>query len=297
MKTNAIVRIIIWSIVLTVLIGILVSFLLLPYGLLSRKHNEITHQAVPLQPGDPESSFTGSMRVPAADYSNLKIQWAAGNITILPKEGITEIQVQEDAAGASRYTMFCKTSGNTLVIRFCEEDLRFSILDTDITKDLIITVPADWVCRKLELDVAASDLLVQELTIREVDFDGASGTCDFADCIIEELDMDTASGDVTFRGELKRLDFDAASASFRGEFRNTPDSIDMDGMSGELDIALPEDCGYTLYADGLSSRCSSEFIGAEVRNGAFCYGDGRCRINVDGMAVDVNIRKLDSAIK
>ncbi|MBR5126376.1 MAG: DUF4097 family beta strand repeat protein [Oscillospiraceae bacterium] len=301
MKTNAIIRIIVWSLVLVLLGGILCSFLL------GRTYlNDHSTTAVNPEAGITDMDLSGNVVASgeaiyfdADSISNIKIEWAAGDITIVKKDYIPTIRIVEEVPADNRYTMVAKTNGQTLKLQFCEESASlFGIGNHSVlSKDLTIEVPEYWTCQNLELDVAAANLEIHKLAITDVDIDGASGTCNFVNCMISNLDIDTASGDVTFSGFLDTLDFDAASASFYGEFQNTPQSIDMDGLSGKLDIALPEDCGYSLNMDGMSTRFTSDFQGAENRNGTHIYGDGRCRIQADGMNVDVNIRKADNIIK
>ena len=136
---------------------------------------------------------------------------------------------------------------------------------------------------------------VNDLTIREVDFDGASGTCEFENCIVDEIDIDTASGDVRFIGELNILDCDAASASVFAVLNNTPSRLDMDSMSGDLDITLPTDAGFALSMDALNGDFTSDFE-TILKNGNYVCGDGHCRINVDCMSGDVIIRKAPDAV-
>lgn len=295
MKTNATVRIIIWSLVIVVLLGILLAGL--GWHTL-RSRREIRWEQTPVEteaafgalPNDETISF------PADTIREIEIVWVSGDIILLPAD-TEEITISESDVSDRKYSMVWKQTGEKLEILF-SEDRAFSVIgihsDDYISKDLYIRVPQSWECNSLEVDAAAATLEVRNMTIREVDFDGASGTCDFVNCSIKDLDIDTASGDVTFSGTLGSLDFDAASASFIGEFQNTPDRIDMDSMSGSLDIALPEDCGYSLSIDGMNSSFRSDFQGMESRNGTHIYGDGHCTIQVDGMSCDVTIRKLET---
>lgn len=289
MKTNAIIRIVLFSLTIVVLVGLLLSGM----GLFTNRR-ETADMFTTEDPGTLVQNAAAS--VDASSVRKLEIEWVAGDITIEPKEGIDQIQFSETAARDSKYTMYCKTSGSKLTIQFCKDtSIRFDInLDTQITKDLTVYVPVGWVCDELQLEVATADVEVRDLSIGTIDFDGASGTCDFANCIVGDLDIDTASGDVTFTGELDSLDFDAASASFRGTLNNCPQSIDMDGMSGDLELALPADCGFTVSMDGLSSSFHSDFA-TTYSNGSQIYGDGRCRIDVDGMSCDVYISKNTAA--
>ena len=159
------------------------------------------------------------------------------------------------------------------------------------SKDLIIQVPLDWQCDSLEMDAASASLTVKELTIREMEFDGASGSCVFDSCTVETLDLDTASGNVHFTGSLQQLECDAASADIVLELTNVPRSLDMDTASGDLDVTLPADAGFTVTLDTLSGDFESDFE-TTMRAGSYVAGNGRCRIDVDAMSGDVIIRKI-----
>ena len=293
MKTNAIIRIVIWSIVLAALIGVLVFFLA---GTPFSRSTSIEATAVPIEleetpvhilPNEETLTFPEAI-------TDIEISWVAGDILIMAKD-VAEITVSESDVTDHQYSLVWQVRNGKLEIDFCEDTLTsgigISFGKETASKDLYIYVPMDWNGNSIEIDAAATNVEMQGLILREMDFDGASGTCDFVNCQIGDLDIDTASGDVTFSGTLDTLDFDAASASFIGELSNVPSRIDMDGMSGSLDITLPEDCGYTLTMDGMSSSFHSDFQETQTKNKSHIYGDGRCRINVDGMSCDVTIRK------
>lgn len=301
MKTNAIIRIIIWSLVLVILVGILGSFLF--YDRLRFLGSSTVKTAIPVPMGtNPEEAPVQalpneeSLTLAPDAVREIKIEWVAGDIIIQPMD-TDVITVSESDVSDPKYAMVWQERGGKLEIHFCEEAVvtGFGVnLGKEVTKDLYIYVPRDWECSSIEIDAASATVEINDLTIRELDFDGASGTCDLENCTVTDLDIDTASGDVRFSGSLTTLDFDAASASFIGELVNTPTRIDMDGMSGSLDITLPEDTGFAVTMDGLSSHFSSEFQ-TGYRNGTQVYGDGRCRINVDGMSCDVYIRKAGAS--
>ena len=107
---------------------------------------------------------------------------------------------------------------------------------------------------------------------------------------IDKLDLDTASGNVRFTGGLQQLDCDAVSADIILKLTNVPGRLDMDTVSGDLDVTLPADAGFTVSMDTLSSDFESDFE-TTTRNGSYIAGNGRCRIDVDAMSGDVIIRK------
>lgn len=299
MKRNAIIRIITWCLVLVVLMGVLCNVLY--RDRLRYMGSATVETAIPVKLEETPVQMLSNeeeLSIPASSIREIEIEWAAGDIVIMTKD-VDSITVSESDVTDPKYSMVWNTKGETLEICFCEEMVGSALgidFGGDISKDLYIYVPQDWACDSLEIDAAAANVEMQNLTIGELDFDGASGTCDLQNCNIQDLDIDTASGDVYYQGSLNTLDFDAASASFIGDLQNTPSRIDMDGMSGCLDIALPEDCGYTLSMDGLSSRLSSDFEGTSMKNGSHVFGDGRCHINVDGMSCDVTLRKLETIV-
>lgn len=302
MKTNAIIRIIVWSVVLLLLCAVL--FAGLNFRALSRwraslqkdANSPTVSNAAPSEESpsnDPSSSAADTntaASVPANSVREIEIDWVSGSIQIIPTD-VTEITFTETEVIDAKYAMVWKLEGEKLSIEFCAGQTVSGFGSWNVPeKDLMIQVPRDWICDSLEAETASAKLEVTGLTIREVEVDSASGECSFTDCAVDELDLDTASGDVRFTGTLNSMDCDAASASVYAVLENVPKQIKMDIMSGDLDMTLPEDAGFTLTMDTMTNHFTSDFT-TTSRNGSFICGDGGCRINVDGMSGNVTIRK------
>lgn len=300
MKSNAIIRIVIWSIVIVALVSVL-GALIADEVYLSDYTPAATAIPVPLETEvavSPAQILPNdeTLTLPTDAIRKIEIDWVAGDIIIMAAD-VKEIAISESDVTDEQYSMVFQAREDELEIKFCEERLMPGLgisLTGDLNKDLYIEVPKSWKGRSIEIDAASANVEMHNITLQEMDIDGASGTCDFQNCTIDDLDIDAASGSIYYLGSLNRLDLDGTSASFTGDLQNTPDRIDADGMSCKLDIALPEDCGFTVTMDGMSSRLSSAFNGTSMKNGSHVYGDGRCRINVDGMDCDVTIRKLET---
>ncbi|MBO4938748.1 MAG: DUF4097 family beta strand repeat protein [Oscillospiraceae bacterium] len=287
MKTNAIIRIVLFSIAIVFLCGILLAAL--AFGLYSYRTDAYVYNQILPNAGD---GTTNNGAADADQIRNLDIEWVSGSITIQPDENASEITLSETYVEGTKNQMVYKQTGNTLKIQYCEDSITFPSfgINIDISKDLVITVPAEWSCGELNIDAASANIIVNELSIQEVDFDGASGTCDFNNCQVDKMDIDGASGDINFSGTLNILDFDGASASCYLEVTNVPSRISVDGMSGDLDLTLPEDCGFVVSIDAMSSNFQSDFP-TTMSGGDYVYGDKRCRISFSGMSGDLNIRK------
>lgn len=290
MKGNAILRIVLFSLAILVLIGILIAGF--ATGFVLNNLGDITDGLVHYFTFDEEVDF-GDV-APVADFDpseirDIEIDWAAGSITIIPSDTANKITVSETEVSSERHRMNCNLSGDKLVIDFSDTQVYIGI-SFDHSKDLVIEVPRNWICDSLEIDAASARVDVHDLTIHEFDFDGASGVCNIINCNVDEIDLDTASGDVNFVGTLDILNCDAASASCRITVTNVPRSIDIDTASGDLDLTLPDNCGFSCNLTTLSGGFSSDFT-TVVQNGYHVHGDGSCRINVRAMSGDVTIRK------
>ena len=252
-----------------------------------------TEITIPETTAAQEPEMTGyGVALDAASIRNMEIEWAVGSILIQPMD-ITEIRISEEGPKQDEEPMVWKVREGKLAIQYSEKTDHIFGIGLNLgskSKDLIIQVPLDWQCDSLEIDAASASLEVNDLTIREMEFDGASGTCVFDNCTVEKLNVDTASGDVRFRGSLQQLDCDAASANIFLELTNVPRSIDLDTASGDLDVTLPADAGFTVTMDTMSGDFESDFA-TTSRNGSHIAGNGRCRIDVDAMSGDVTVRK------
>lgn len=275
MKTNAVIRAVLYAVAILVLGGILLTAL--GVNQLSEQFDiKEGGQVLPVQ------------EIEAAKIRKIEIEWAAGDIRIEPSETATTLRISESQVD-DEDKMVCKISGSTLHIQFCKDSVKFIGINTEIvSKELVITVPAGWICENLDIDAAASDVFIRDMTIRELDFDGASGLCQLENCSVTDLDVDAASGNVTFSGSLVTLDFDGASADCTLKLTNCPRQISLDGASGNLDITLPSDCGFTAETSGLSFDFTTDFQ-TTTRNGCHVYGDGSCRIEIEALSGRINI--------
>lgn len=291
MKANAIVRIIIFSAAILILLSILgVGLGVHTYMFRSSESHteEATHIPQKIGSGDGSDSIT----LEPTKVRNIEINWVSGILTIEPSADVTDIVVFETAVDDKDQRMVCKHNGSTLTIDYCKDDIKFPSfgISTSISKDLTILVPQGWSCDSLEIDTASADVWIRDLTVDEFDFDGASGNCDLENCVVGSVDVDAASGDLFFCGSLDSLDFDGASSNCSLVLSNCPKSIQLDGMSGDLSVTLPADCGFRVDINGMSTDFFSEFE-TTSHNGGHVHGNGSCRISVDAMSGSVNILK------
>ena len=236
----------------------------------------------------PYNTSEGS--VAASEIRNLQIDWVAGSITIQTADTDT-ITFTEGFYGEETKPMIWKQSGDKLILQFSESAWGFGFMNnSSVSKDLVVTVPSDWNCNDLSIDSVSAEIQVSDLVCDSIDLNNVSGKCDFENCKTEELTLETVSGKVNYRGELNSMDCDSVSADCEIYAQNCPSEIDMDGVSCDLILYLPENCGFTVDMDTASGDFDSDFP-TTSKGGKHIYGDGECEINADSASGNICIRK------
>lgn len=254
MRSSAIIRIICYSLVILLLVGLL----LIGLGI-----NNYTFRKA-------QSSDTvlNESSVSAQDISEMEIEWAAGSVTILTAD-TDQITFAESGEFDNRYAMVCQVVNNTLQLEYAASTITVGIGSMP-SKDLTITVPADWHCQSLEIDGAALEIDIADLSVGTIELDGAA----------TELD---------FNGSLDNLECDGAACELRLVCQTNPRSINLDGASCELDLTLPKDCGFRAVTEGLACGFEAD-CHYTSSGGVYTYGDGACGISVDGMSCQIRIQ-------
>ena len=257
MKTSAIIRIVLYTLLLLVLLSILLGGILLGKLILN------------FSAGIPSGEkTTAEHSADAAEFSNLEIDWAAGTIKIVTAD-TDQITVKEVKDTNNRFSMVTEYDDDTLKVSYGEH---VSInLGSLSGKDLIITVPLNWACGELTINGAALDIEISNLNVGTIDLDGAAT-------------------ELAFRGSLKELECDGAAAELKLNCSNAPDRISIDGAACELDLTLPANSGFQVEADGLAIEFDSD-LAYSFQNGAYIYGNGQCKVRVYGLGCMVSIEE------
>lgn len=283
-KQSALLRIVLYSLALVILVGgTLVLYL---YS----SHRFSGSESVTTQDGSTELSTS---TFSTEEFDSIEINWASGMIVLSPNEQLTDTVTVREVGSEQAKKMQLNLSGHTLQIEFCKSPISiFGITSfKDAAKDLYIEVPLDWFCKKLNVDAASVTVNMSHMEIKDAEFDLASGDLNADICKVQSLNVDTASGTLNFNGELEELECDAASANCNIQVSNHPNKIEFNSVSGDLELTLPESCGFSVEQDGLSVSFASEFS-TLTRDGRYVYGDGSCKIEADSVSGDISIHKL-----
>ena len=234
------------------------------------------------------SAADGDGTIYTAEADAVKIEWSAGEVTILPSDN-GRLEFFENAQTQEKYALEThteKTGGRTtLVIRDYARSV-FNIRLNTTPKLLTVYVPKGML-ESIEADVASADVRLEGLTLQEVEVNTASGKVSVKDADVSKLSVDTASGEVIVEnaiasrlllesasgalsatGSFDYIECDSASGNVTIDSDSIPKSIAMDTASGSVTLRLPAECREQVAFDTASGEIES-FLG--VTHGEAAY--------------------------
>lgn len=298
MKRSAIIRIIVFSLIILMLGWVLAA------GIARQNRTAIaldlpsstktSGKIAPSVPGPPaaDSDTPPVSQTASQGITELEIDWVSGSVTVQP--GDTDgICYAETGSFDSKYAMEVTETAHKLKIDFCREGVSKGLSfsgGSSVRKDLTVTVPRDWVCQALTVETVSAPVKLSDLTAEELEYEGVSGTLTADNCTAAELSLDTVSGSVQFSGAFDRGEFETTSGSITLTLSDPAKTMEIDSVSGGVTVAYPDNCGFTVRFDTVSGKFSSDLAGT-TRSNLFVSGDGSCQIRMDSVSGGLNIRK------
>lgn len=220
------------------------------------------------------TAVDGEVSIAANEAKNLEIDWLSGNVTIQTAD-TDQITIREASGESSKYTMGYRIDGDALQLSYSNRIMIFGNWSVP-EKDLIITVPTDWFCEKLQID-------------------GASMNINITNVCVGLLDLDGASCNVRFTGSVDAVEIDGASMDIQLNCTSRIASIEVDGASCDLELTLPKDCGFTVDVDGISYGFHTE-LPIITEGDQKVYGDKYCQVSIDGISCEVTICEAEATM-
>ena len=275
MKRNAIVRIIIYIVLILVLAGILLSGL---------KHDGFSRVT-----GD-SNTITGSGSIDMSQVENIEIEWVSGSVdvTIAPE---TESKITFRETNGEEHPMVYEIKGKTLVIHFTEPSINLSFGNFYTPdKDLIVVIPADWVCQSLDISAVSADVKVLLPEARDVEVENVSGKTELRLESSQSISVENISGEVSFIGQCETFECNSVSGDCNVYLSKDAKEITLESVSGDLTVSLFKQYGFTASIDSTSGNIYSDYS-TTVSGGKHTYGDGNVRIEAETVSGDIFIRE------
>lgn len=305
MKKSALTRIIIWSIVAVLLLGVFFAVMFgedegfpwrIPYLHLSFGKTNYSYSDT--------GFYSGDFEVNADKVDSIDIDWVAGSVTVSSYGGnVIKVSESGNINNESDYLRYRITDGK-VTVKFRKSG-RFK--SNNLKKDLIVYLPGDIELKDLNVKLVSSSLDVSGFTVDNINVETVSGKVGIYGTYAEELkaesvsgkivlenaaeimDIENVSGSVDIDGGFKEADVSNVSGTVRITALKVPKSIDVETVSGGTYIFLPEGTGFTLEAETLSGEISAG--GKKLgKSGTNVIGDGSVKIGVESVSGSASIK-------
>ncbi|MDD6988916.1 DUF4097 family beta strand repeat-containing protein [Ruminococcus sp.] len=308
MRKSARNRIIIWSIVSVLLIG------LLTVGIIGiRNYNAFNFKLFSFSNDEIDKMSTGNAEFDKNEVKSIDINWTSGTVEI--KNGNTDkVEISENVS-------YDKNSDNAM--RWSLDDGKLKIYDSKNAfgfhwfsfsmspKKLTVTLPesisldefdissasAEFTAEcinadTLNIETASGTIKVDSFEGNKADINTASGTVDFTAVSAEDVDVETVSGECTVTGKIEKLNVSGVSSVLNLIVGKNNSEINAETVSGNVNIRTNCDqSGFTANYSSVSGDFSSDFAGTN-KNGKFVYGSGKADYNISTVSGNIDIQPL-----
>ncbi len=256
-------------------------------------------------------------RVDASTIRSIDIGWVSGNVNISigSDDQIVFSESSYRSLTDQQKMRYSVSSNGTLQIRF-RDDMEnifdwFSVDANMPSKDLTVEVPASLIglLTDVEIDTVSADIDLSGVygektevssvsgeircsNIVSDDFDvsSTSGSVICENCAADTLKINNVSGSTRAEGEFDEIKVEVVSGSVRLACANVPSKINVDGVSGSVTIALPENAEFTAKLDSVSGSISCAFPGT-LGDDLVVVGNGNASYRVNTVSGSLKIEK------
>ncbi|MCM1259589.1 MAG: DUF4097 domain-containing protein [Prevotella sp.] len=167
-------------------------------------------------------------------------------------------------------------------------------------------------CYPLKIDSVSGNIRISQAHLSSLDIDNVSGRIDISKLYCKnDIDIDTVSGSVSLKettanrldidfvssriditGSISRMKIDGVSGDLYAIMHQAPQEIDCDTVSGDVELTIPDNDGFTAQLDSVSGEINSNFSTSYSQK-QLIYKDGGNTYRFESVSGDVTIHKQD----
>ena len=259
---------------------------------------------------DQAEQYTAGGAVLSDAVERVEIHWLSGSVAV-QAHGEDTISFSEEANRklTKDDCLYHRLDGTTLLIQFCRSgkwDLN------GLEKDLTVLLPEELLLKDLEIDGVSAEIAAEGVGTEAANLNTISGDIRLTDCIITKLaELDTVSGAVaaeltqpldslyagTVSGhmevtapEIGAFHGDTTSGAVFLAVDAAPRELDIETVSGDVTLYLPEEADFALEVDTVSGDFSSELPCAK-KDGRYVCGSGTGVYEIDTTSGDIRMQR------
>lgn len=281
-SVSAVVRIVIWSVVFCILSGIFASAMVHQWRNTGLGTGSINLGGYWYD----EDDYTVGAGKTLEVVDEITIEWIAGSVTLIEAEG-DELVISEDYESEdSDIRLRWKVENGELSVKYCKPSW---VGTTSVKKNLTVAVPSSMVASLDEVHVSAVSATQSiQISSDELEIDTVSGDVTVRGTF-GTMDVETVSGTVNFEGVLQNGNFEGVSGSLKLKLLQQASSLDMETVSGNMTVTLPETVtGFRVDSDSVSGHVNIHgFDGVSHQR----WGDGSMRIDMESVSGQLIVEK------
>ncbi|MCI8496690.1 MAG: DUF4097 domain-containing protein [Clostridiales bacterium] len=295
MRTSAITRIIIWSVVAALLIGVLLcgifnwSFM----GLRFQIPSSFGFGSFSYGYENAESYTIGGGEVSPELVQELDIHWVAGGeVKVIPYDG-EKITFSETSYGELKEDeqMRYLVRDGKLIIQYMGKTRLFGFFTgVNTSKTLEVKVPSGKQFKKMDVESVSAPVRIEEMTAEKLEISSTSGDISALGCTAQSLRAENVSGRIDMSSRIREIRANTVSGDVSLQSELTPENIKVDTVSGSVRMALPEKDGFSVNYDTVSGHMNCEFPTTGDRD-EFDYLNGGPEYKIDTVSGSVSIVK------
>lgn len=213
------------------------------------------------------------MIIPTDGIHNLSIYWTSDSVQIIPQEG-DQILIECD------HTVSAEVQGDTLVIGSLLSNTSGSLsvfLPTTLAEGglLSLSVASAYV----EMDGVDAQVLSLSTTSGDCTVTGTFGTAEIT----------TTSADVMLCGNVESVTAKSVSGSLTLDLNDALQTLHASSVSGDIDLTLPADLGYTIDFDTSSGSIYADTFQSYGDSSTHIHGDGTAALTVSTVSGNVTL--------
>ena len=280
-SASAVVRIVIWSVVFCLLTGLFA---------LAMFREIFGHGGISLGFGGyyyDDDGFSIGNGTTERTITELNIDWVAGDVTVALSDG-DRVEIFEDYDGTDANRLRWKVRGSELIVKF-RKPTWFDEGYVDDEKKLMVLIPASMAddLDEIQIETVFSNQNIG-VSARELDVSSVSGQVTVVGNY-RTVDIETVSGHVKFAGDFRNANFESVSARVDVTLQKQAVSLDMDTVSGDLTVVLPDSTtGFRVDTDSVSGYTDIRGFDCGSSNR---WGDGSMEIHMESVSGKLLIEK------
>ena len=220
-----------------------------------------------------------------AKIERVEIDWIDGNIKVA-YHSLDNIRITEksDDKLDDDMVMRYRVIGTTLKIKYCASG---SWSFDNIEKDLTLYLPKGLVLSELNIDTVTDVVTLAELDILDLTVESTSASVMLDNCkVSNEMELETVSGNLHVAADkINKLKIETVSGRM-----NISGTMDIDAVSGSVELKLPEDSAFTLRYSSVSGKLTSALDFTKEDKVYLVNGGGR-GYKISTTSGDVSISK------